>query len=159
MMAENSIGGRMKLLFFDDKKVAKAMDQATARALSRFGAEVRRTARSSIKESPGPSPAGSPPHSHVAAVRRARNKKRKAQGQEPVKSGFAGLKFILFAYDRLARSVIIGPASNRTRSLTIPEILEKGADPKHKVARRPFMVPALQSSEKQLPALWAKSIK
>ena len=28
MMAENSIGGRMKLLFFDDKKVAKAMDQA-----------------------------------------------------------------------------------------------------------------------------------
>ena len=95
----------------------------------------------------------------MAAVRRARNKKRKAQGQEPVKSGFAGLKFILFAYDRLARSVIIGPASNRTRSLTIPEILEKGADPKHKVARRPFMVPSLQSSEKQLPAIWAKSIK
>ena len=35
----------------------KAMDQATSQALSRFGAEVRRVARASIKESPGASAA------------------------------------------------------------------------------------------------------
>ena len=154
-----AIAARVKLLFFDDAKVLLAMDRATAKALSRFGAEVRRAARASIKESPGASAAGTPPHSHMAARRRARNKARKAAGQEPVKSGFAGLKFILFAYDPAGRSVIIGPASNRTRSLTIPEILEKGKDPKHKVATRPFMSPAFESSEKKLPAMWARSLK
>ena len=153
------VGIRAKLLFFDDARILQAMDRATARALSRFGSEVRRVARTSIKESPGASAAGTPPHSHIAARRRAKNKVRKAAGQEPVKGGFAGLKFILFAYDPAGRSVIIGPASNRTRSLTIPEILEKGKDPKHKVATRPFMSPAFEQSEKKLPSMWGKSIR
>ena len=152
-MAEGQgIGGRIHLLFFDDKKVLQAMARSTAQALSRFGAEVRKLARASIKESPGASAAGSPPHSHMAAIRRSRKK----AGKSP---GFAGLKYILYAYDRLARSVIIGPASNRTRSLTIPEILEKGKDPKHKVATRPFMSPAFEQSEKKLPSMWGKSIR
>lgn len=154
-----AIGARARLLFFDDAKVLKAMDAATARALSKFGAEVRRIARASIKESPGPSSAGSPPHSHMAARKREANKKRKAAGKGPIKGGFAGLRFILFAYDPAAKSVIIGPASNRTRSLTIPEILEFGKDPKHKVARRPFMGPAFEQTKPKLPALWAKSIR
>ena len=144
-----------KLLFFDKAAVMNQMDTRSRAALGRFGALVRKTAIASVKEAPATrhAPAGSPPFSHASAKRRELNRKRKAKGKKPV-SGFKGLKHILFAYEPAKRTVIIGPASNRSRSITIPEILEEG---KLDVSQHPFMGRAM--SEVLMSPLWRDSIR
>ena len=151
------VGARLKAYFFDSAKVIHSVDATTRKALSAFGAAVRRAAIASIKEASGPSSPGQPPHSHVGSVRRRINRWRKSQGKEPIRGGFKGLKYILFGYEPSNKSVIIGPASNRTRSLTIPEILEYGRDPKRNIAARPFMGPVFEREQSKLPAHWAKA--
>jgi len=145
-------------LFFDRAAVTNAMDTRARSALGKFGALVRKTAIASVKEAPPTqhAPAGSPPFSHMAARRRAINSKRKAEGRPKAKAGFKGLKHILYTYDPVKRSVMIGPASNRKRSVTIPEILEEG---KLNTGSRPFMGPAFEKTKPQLPALWSGSVK
>jgi len=148
----------VKRLFFDRRAIMRQMDTRARSALGKFGALVRKTAIASVKEAPHGrhAPAGSPPFSHMAARRRAINRKRKAEGRPKAKPGFKGLKHILYTYDPVKRSVIIGPASNRKRSITIPEILEEG---KLNTGSRPFMGPAFEKAKPSLPALWSSSIK
>jgi len=148
----------VKQLFFDRQAVINQMDIRARSALSKFGALVRKAAIASVKEAPPTrhAPAGSPPFSHMAARRRAINRRRKAEGRPKAKPGFKGLKHILYAYDPVKRSVIIGPASNRTRSITIPEILEEG---KLNVSPRPLMGPAFEKTAPKLDGLWADSVK
>lgn len=147
-----------KLLFFDRKAVRDYAEARTRQVYGRFGALARKAAIASIKEAPPArhAPPGSPPLSHVSARRRRLNRRRKAEGKQPVRGGFKGLKHILYAYEPAKRSVIIGPASNRTRSITIPEILEEG---KLDVAQRAFMGPAFEKTKQKLPSLWAQSVK
>ena len=154
----NGVGVDFKLLFFDRAAIANQMDTRARVALGKFGALVRKTAVASVKEAPPfkHAPAGSPPFSHMAARRRAINRKRKAEGRPKAKTGFKGLKHILYAYDPVKRSVIIGPASNRKRSITIPEILEEG---KLNVSAHPLMGPAFQKAQPRLQELWASSVK
>ena len=145
-----------KLLFFDQKAVKNHMDARTRIALGKFGAFVRKTAIASIQEAPPSrrSSPGSPPFSHMAAKRQAINRKLKAEGRPRAKPGFKGLKHMLYAYDPAKRSVIIGPASNRTRSVTIPEILEEG---KLGIKSRKFMGPAFESGKESLDKFWTGS--
>ena len=148
----------VKKLFFDRAAVTNAIDTRARSALGKFGALVRKTAIASVKEAPHGrhAPAGSPPFSHMAARRRAINRKRKAEGRPKAKPGFKGLKHILYTYDPVKRSVIIGPASNRKRSVTIPEILEEG---KLNTSSRPFMGPAFEKAKPKLSELWSSSVK
>ena len=148
----------VRKLFFDRAAVASAMDTRARVALGKFGALVRKTAIASVREAPHGrhAPAGSAPFSHMAARRRAINRKRKAEGRPKAKPGFKGLKHILYAYDPAKQSVIIGPASNRKRSITIPEILEQG---ELGISSRPFMKPAFDTARPQLDSLWAGSVK
>ena len=104
---------QLKKLFFDAPAVIGATDAATRRVLSRFGANVRRTAQCSIRTRKGASATGEPPHSHAGHLRR----------------------FISFWYDRSSRSVVIGPEKlnkvqfdSRLQSggVTVPELLEYG---------------------------------
>jgi len=145
-------------LFFDRAAVMNSMDTRARSALGKFGALVRRTAIASVKEASHGrhAPAGAAPFSHMAARRRAINRKRKAEGRPKAKPGFKGLKHILYAYDPAKQSVIIGPASNRKRSITIPEILEQG---ELDVSARPFVKPAFDKARPQLDSLWAGSVK
>ena len=103
----------MKDWFFDSSAVIRRMDATERRALSRIGAFIRRTARSSLR----------------------RRKKVSKPGQAlsiRSKDKFATLKNILFAYDRNQHSVIVGPVRlNRNRPSriirgTIPNVLELG---------------------------------
>jgi len=148
---------KTKQMFFDRQAVISRVDKATRKVLGHFGALVRKSAIASIKEAPAKrhAPPGSPPFSHMLARRRKINQRRKAEGKQPVR-GFKGLKHILYAFEPVNRSVIIGPASNRSRSITIPEILEYG---KLDVSRRPFMGPAFEREKPKLPAMWANSVK
>lgn len=137
----------MTQLFFDTKKVRRAVDAGTRRVLSRFGAFVRRTARSSIRKRKKPSSPGSPPSSHIGLLK----------------------KFIFFGYEPAKRSVVIGPVrlSQKGRG-EAPYLLEYGGSTKvehrgkrkrAKVRPRPFMGPAFEKEEPKLPAMWKGSVR
>ena len=80
----------VKKSFFDAPAVLKAMDRATNKALSQFGAYVRSDARHSLRKAGPSTPPSTPP-----APPRSRNGLLK--------------KFIFFAYEREKRNVVIGP--------------------------------------------------
>ena len=141
------IGFNTQQLFFDKKAVRSRVDVTTRRVLSRFGAYVRRTARSSIRRRKKVSPPGQPPSSHTGLIRR----------------------FIWFGYEPTSRSVVIGPVrlSQKGRG-EAPELLEHGGATtllRHgKRVRahfrgRPFMGPAFTKEQPKLPALWRDSVR
>ncbi len=141
------IGLRVKQSFFDAKKVRRATDSATRRVLSRFGAFVRRTARSSIRRRKRISRPGEPPSSRTGLLKR----------------------FIFFGYDTRARSVVIGPARlTRKGRGEAPSLLEyggrttlkrRGRRRRARYAARPFMGPAFEKEKPQLPAMWRGSVR
>jgi len=169
----------MKKLFFDRKTMIKSMDRAHMRFLAKAGAFVRRSARSSIKQSKKTSEPGKPP----------KGKTKRLKGS------------ILFGVDQSGRkpSVVIGPvkleSENKViRSLGPPisEILERGGQIEiHEqqrsdgtwvqmrqrqepmglsgktqqrwrrvtVQQRPYMLPALRENQGKFPGLWRGQFK
>ena len=137
-------------LFFDKKTVRDKVDAGTRRVLSKFGAYVRRTARSSIRKRKKTSTPGSPPSSHTGLLKR----------------------FIFFGYDPRKRSVVIGPVRlTQNGRGKAPSLLEYGGtttlqrhdNPRKRVRAnfrsRPFMGPAFEKEQPKLPAMWRDSIK
>jgi hypothetical protein len=103
--------------FFDRPAVIRAVGRAKAAVLSKFGAYVRRSARSSIRPDgkkgivSGP---GEPPRSHVGTLR----------------------KFLNFAWDPRSQSPVVGPEKTnqvffdgamRPVTGTVPGVPEHGA--------------------------------
>jgi len=170
------IGMVAKSMFFDRKAVLGAVDRATRKVLSRFGAFVRTTARHSIRRRKAVSQPGQPPTNRTGTLKR----------------------FIWFAYEPAKRSVIIGPAKTnqvffdgdgRPVKGTVPEVLEDGGSifvrevfkwgawrradlrsrrrlaglptrlRKVNIAARPYMGPAFAKEKPKLPSLWADSVK
>ena len=142
--------GKLGNTFFNHKKVITATDKATRSVLSRFGAFVRRTARSSIRRRKKAAPPGKPPSSHTGLLKR----------------------FIFFGYDASRKSVVIGPAKLSGKSDGIPRTLEMGGttvapiekkgkrrQKKIAIAARPYMGPAFEKEKPQLPDLWRDSIQ
>jgi len=153
--------------FFDRPSVINAIDRAKRRQLSKAGAFVRTTARRSIK------PAG----------KRATNKRNKGNlrgrkdptisqpGQPPrlhTKSA-RNLRLILFAWEPLRKSVVIGPLLFKsTDGVRIPEVLEhggksyvttRGRKKPIRIRKRPFMAPALAKEAPKFPNLFANSVR
>lgn len=131
-----------KKTFFDAEAVVRALDKASRKALSKFGAFVRTSARGSIRRRKGSSKPGQPPHAH--------------QGD---------IKKILFAYDAGSQGVVIGPIRFNKPGMA-PKIMEHGGsvviERKQKrtgrvtrktvqVAARPFMAPAFMKELPRLP--------
>ena len=140
------IGFEITKLFFDKKAVRDKVDVGTRRVLSRFGAFVRRTARSSIRKRKKASEPGAPPSSHIGLLK----------------------KFIYFGYDPSANSVVIGPVrlSQNGRG-EAPELLEyggtttlqrRGKRVRANYQGRPFMGPAFEKEHPKLPAMWRDSV-
>lgn len=134
--------------FFDRQHVIISMSAATHRALSRFGAYVRQRARSSIRKRKKASRPGSPPSSHVGLLK----------------------QFILFAYDNIAKSVVIGPALLNGRAYRdTGQALEFGGtfqrrDRKRGVymanyPARPFMRPAFDKEKAKAPDLFKNTLR
>jgi len=144
------IGVNVKTIFFDRKAVRSAVDRATRRVLSRFGAFVRRAAKSSIRKRKRTSTPGEPPSSHTGLLRR----------------------FIFFGYDRQRRSVVIGPQRLNQKVGDAPQALEHGGmstvveglrgkrrKRKIKIAARPYMGPAFEQERPKLAAMWRDSVR
>jgi hypothetical protein len=140
------IGFDIKRMFFDRQAVISKVDAATRRVLSKFGAFVRRSAKSSIRKRKKPAPPGQPPSSHTGLLK----------------------KFIFFGYDAARQSVVIGPTRlNQKGRGEAPPLLEYGGKAtlvrrgkkKHVTYQaRPYMGPAFEKEKPQLPAMWRGSI-
>jgi hypothetical protein len=155
------IGYRIKKMqsqFFTADAVVNRIDSTTQRALSMFGAFVRRTAKKSIRKSKKVSDPGKPPNAHTGLIGR----------------------FLYFAYDDKNRSVVIGPAginssysepgslqaleyggrftlfekAFKTRSGTV--VVEE-TNRAEFVRPRPFMNPAFQKELPGLSRIWDKA--
>ena len=143
------IGANFKSMFFTSQRVISATDRATRRVLSKFGAFVRRAAKSSIRKRKRTSRPGQPPSSHTGLLKR----------------------FILFGYDPARRSVVIGPM-RLNRKGDAPEALEHGGTArvvtgsrrkrrlarKVKIKARPYMGPAMEREKPKLPSMWRDSV-
>lgn len=162
---------QIKGLFFDKPAVTNSVDKATRKVLSKFGAFVRRRARTSMRKKKGNSPPGSPPYVQTGLLK----------------------QFLFFAYDPEKKSVVIGPALlNGTKQKGTLERLEYGgtvagngrvAYLTNQVGRdsagrftssgvtrvvlngtivyrpRPFMRPAFDAELPGLPAMWRDSVR
>lgn len=141
------IGFEIKRMFFDRQAVISKVDAATRRVLSRFGAFVRRSAKSSIRKRKKAAPPGQPPSSHTGLLK----------------------KFIFFGYDAARQSVVIGPTRlNQKGRGEAPPLLEYGGKAtlvrrgkkKHVTYQaRPYMGPAFEKEKPQLPAMWRGSVR
>ncbi len=140
----------IKKMFFDRKAVTGKVDRTTRKVLSRFGAFVRRAAKSSIRKRKRVSSPGQPPSSRSGLLK----------------------KFIFFGYEPTKRNVVIGPAKLNQKIGDAPHALEHGGTStvlqglrgrrkkrRVKIKARPFMGPAFQKEKPKLPAMWASSIK
>ena len=134
------------LSFFDSKVVMSATDKATRRVLGRFGAFVRRTAKSSIRKSKKSAVAGKPPRSHTGLLK----------------------KYIFFGYEPTTQSVIIGPtplpSKDSATLLRIEEggtttITRRGRTTAARYAPRPFMGPAFEKEKPKVAQMWADQIR
>lgn len=131
----------LKAFFFSAKRVTDKVDPATRRVLSRFGAFVRRRAKSSLKYKDGPAPPGKPPHVH-----RSTGFTKKGKGGKPGQPSSPLRELVYFAFEPSDKSVVIGPAIGGSRS-GAPKTLEEGGtavvDGKTVAVRpRPTMKPA-----------------
>jgi hypothetical protein len=141
------IGFKFTRIFFDSPSVMRAVDRATRRVLSRFGAFVRRTAKQSIRKRKRISDPGSPPSSHTGLLKR----------------------FIFFGYDTQKGSVVIGPERfSRSDGGDAPHLLEyggagavvrRGKRRRTRVRARPFMGPAFEKEKPELSAMWRDSVR
>lgn len=113
---------RVRDTFFDRKGVADSIAPAVKKALSKFGAFVRRRAKSSLKYKAGSAAPGKPAHAHRSGAFTRTTKikgKTKSQPASPLR------EMIYFGYDRATQSVVIGPAAGGPRT-GAPEKIEHG---------------------------------
>jgi len=137
-------------MFFDRKKVLRAVDKATRRVLSKAGAFVRTTAKHSIRRRKRVSQPGQPPSSHMGLLKH----------------------LILFGYDRRRQTVVVGPLKLNQKIGNAPEALEHGGASivaeglrnrrrkrRVRIKARPFMGPAMAKETPKFPKLWANSVR
>ena len=90
----------------------------------------------------------------------------KAAGKPPVRGGFKGIKHILYAYDPMNRSVVIGPIAKDAYGVVPPlleeggrgEVVSQGKTRQAVFRARPFMGPAFRKVQPELPRLWSGSV-
>lgn len=93
----------IKRNFFDPNAILAPAEKMYRQKLSRFGAFIRRRAKSSIRKRKKVSEPGKPPTNRTGLLK----------------------KFILFAYEPEAKTVVAGAAAFKSNA-TAPELLEHG---------------------------------
>lgn len=145
---------RTKYAFFDSPEVVARVDKNKRRVFSKFGAFVRRKAKSSIRYKKGISSPGDPPFAHRSSGFNKRKMNRKT-GQSEQQPASPIRELIYFAWDERRKSVVIGPTPFRGRGDGATR-LEKGGTLTKRTKKgsktlryrpRPFMKPALEAEQ------------
>jgi hypothetical protein len=158
--------------FFDAKIVTNAADKATKKALSKAGAFVRTTAKSSLRYAKKSAMPGQPPKVHrggsMGYQRTTTNKKTgvsKTRSVSPLK------ELLFFAYVESSKSVVIGPRDFKgaaKRSYKVPTIMELGGTVVQLRGKKtvtatykgnPFMRPALAKESPKFAGLFANTVR
>jgi hypothetical protein len=135
-MAKNAFVSIKFENFFDRKAVIDAATKAERQQLSKWGAYVRTRSKQSIRKRKKVSLPGQPPSSHEGSLKR----------------------LIFFAYDKQDAEVVAGPLLFSSRPGA--DLLEFGGRRYGKSYKaRPYMRPAADSVNKDLPDIFANSIK
>lgn len=127
----------MKFTFqLTPEKINEAVDRAAFRNLGHAAAAIRKDVVSTLQTAPGPSPAGSPPHTHKGAfLRRA----------------------IRFDYDKEAQEAVIGPMASIVG--VAGQAHEFGGHHRgQNYPERAFMFPALERNVDRFSSEWEGSI-
>ena len=164
-----AVGLNYKVLkqFFDRPAVKNRVDATARRNLSKAGAYVRTSARSSMHRRKASALPGQPPSAHDGR-----------------------LKKIVFAYDPSRDSVVVGPLQYNIDGGKVPALLEAGGTVRRRQVRakgsndawrrfdnrrndrsweeyryatlrykpHPYMGPALEREAPKFPALWANTV-
>jgi hypothetical protein len=135
--------------FFDPKAVKDPAERAQLRMLSRFGAFVRRRAKSSIRKRKRTAEPGMPPSSHTGLLK----------------------DFIFFFVEKAQKNMVAGPILLNQGEGDAPRLLEHGGDAiRRRLTGRkqeytahyqgnPFMAPAFQEELPKAPELLRDSIR
>jgi len=181
-MASPFVTTTMKItsLFFDRAKVRNAVDRATRRALSKAGADIRRTAKTSIKSALKPKrpPAGLRGDKLKKWFASDRARRSSKPGQPPRSHTGLLKRRIFFAFEPSNVSVVIGPEKLRSvKGRDVPHSLEFGGNVVVEerrlrrnqkpivvkrsvmIAPRPYMGPALALEIPKLPKRWNNSVR
>lgn len=113
--------------------VSKAVGKVVYETLFHGAASIRKDAIESIEPGTGPSPVGTPPHTHTQKLVKSGKKKGKVRAGVIPRS-------ILFAVDQSA--AVIGTSHRLAGESGSPHELG-GLYKKERFERRPFMVPAM----------------
>jgi hypothetical protein len=155
---------RLVGLRIDGGPLTAATAAAEQRNMNRFGAFVRRRARSFLRSSKKVSSPGSPPSLHdFTAVTKTTRK-----GKLRKSKAFRFKDSVLFAYDPEGHSVVIGPTVLSGGDATLPRRLEEGGTQtdrrgsrvrQRQYRPRPWLGPAFEAELPSIPKIWGDSIK
>lgn len=140
------IGLEVRIDSLTPQRVTAAVDRAAFRNLGHAAATLRKDAQASIKQEEGPSPVGSPPHTHTGGTTKS-GRQRKGELQQA----------IVYDVDRTAQDAVIGPResvvglSGYAHELGEEHMGQEFPD-------RPFMFPALEGNRDRFHASWAGSV-
>jgi hypothetical protein len=155
--------------FFDSEKVIRAVEKGTRRSLSRCGAFVRTTAKSSIRYGEASAKPGEPPKGKRGSFTRSTTNRKTGvtitRAVSPLK------ELIFFAFDTVGMTVVVGPMDYRNkkkRSYKVPSVLETGGTVHDRTPRglqtkrypgHPFMAPALTKTQGKFPQLFTDLLR
>lgn len=166
-----------KALFFDRGIIERAAGKAKIKALSKYGAVVRRTAQTSMRYRKSASQPGTPPSAHKS--------KRLAALKKMGRTKYNGAllrEMLYFAYEPKGGTVLVGPLGFKSaRGTPVPALHEFGGERtpykgekfvagKGKTARlivlkgsvkyppRPFMGPALKKTIAKFPLAFRDTV-
>ncbi len=127
-------------MFFDREVVRQALNKKEKDILSKAGSFTMTTARNSFKKA----------KDHKAVAK---------PGDPPLGHTGQFKKSILFGYDRVNHSVLIGPTLNKQTTPTMPQLGEFGGTAfrngkRYKYAAHPVMGPALDKNIPNFPDLF-----
>lgn len=169
-----------KALFFDAPAVQRAVDRGTRRVLSRFGAFVwtkakdltnRPARRMTLSEM---TPEQRANHKRAVAIAKRKGRPvpkkpaRPSQPGEPPRRVTGVLRrFLRFAFDDAAQSVVIGavPVPSRSGAQAPLEhggkttVKSRRGSRRVRIAARPFMAPALERELPKLPGMWRDAVR
>lgn len=145
---------RTRYAFFDSPEVMARVDKGKRKVFSKFGAFVRRRAKSSIRyKAKGISAPGDPPFAHRSKGF-TKKKFSKKTGQTTQQPASPIRELIFFSWDERTKSMVVGPipfrgsgegARRLEKGGTMTKLRKNGSTRTLHYRPRPFMNPALEA--------------